>query len=218
MASVQYPIFLDIAGCVDDDEYWRLIYEDMAYGRFPSGVYIQNNHFCCRHKDREYNVPLEGDVFVLFTQVHSFLKNYMGILSEHDREAYKSQALLTTTAKARDETKKVIKDSTLMVFVIREGKRCNVPETVMRRIFSLLIIGFMFKTLLVKDVVFHDNDIQKIHGFQFSGEKVRIHKNVLQLKKSHIIDSTHLNKSDAPPVVLSSYWAKYRASISSMTT
>jgi hypothetical protein len=215
MATLIHPVFLDIAGHVETDEYWKLIYEDMAYGRFPMGAYIQNNHFCCRKNDRECSLVLEGDTFTLFTQIHSLLKNFLGINSEHDRLLHKSK--IPSEPKARDETtKKIIKDSVLTEFVIREGKRNNISDIILRKIFSLLIIGFIFKTILVRDVVFQDNDIEKINGFHFTPNKVRINKNILQLKKSHISEVPSKSADACATTTLASHWTKYTHSLSSV--
>lgn len=90
---VIYPIFLEFVHHVRDD-YWKLLYEDMAFGKFPAGVYIQKDHFCCHHKGKEFSLRLLDtieDSFSLFTHVHSLLQNKMGILSEKEKTRMKEK-------------------------------------------------------------------------------------------------------------------------------
>jgi len=213
-ASVIHPLFLEFTSHVRDD-YWKLLYEDMAFGKFPSGVYIQKDHFCCFHKGKEFNVPLDStDTFMLFTQIHSLLNSKMGIQSEDEKRQMKEKLMLQTSVVKDDTPKRLIKDSTLTSFILREGAQSHLPDNVLRKVFSLFIIGFMFKTILVKDVIFDGVDIQGIHGFQFSDKRVKIERNVLQLKKGQVFLET------ARPEVnlLSSYWSKYLHSLSALTT
>jgi len=217
MTEVVYPIFLEIACQVEDDEYWRLLYEDMAFGRFPSGVYIQKKYFCCIYKERELSIPLEGDPFVLFTQIHSMLKNNVGILSEKDRKSHASMVM--ANQKLKDE-KRVIKDSILISFVARQGDKYLLPDYIIRRIYSLLIIGFMFKTILLRSVRFQDADIEHVRGFRFDTKCVRVSKNVFQLKRSHVADVLNVNiKKNSRDTIpsISSSWSKYMNHITSIS-
>lgn len=207
VGAVVYPIFLDIAGHAEDDGYWKLLYEDMAYGKFPFGVSMRNGTFCCFNKGREFSILLEGDAFLLYTQIHSLLRDQMGLLSEHEKKKFKTDIIETT--QAREEGKRQIKDSTLMMYVIREGDKFLIPDTILRRIFSLLIVGFMFKTILVKDVVFRDNDIERISGFQFTPNKIRISKNILNIKKISVSDYQYNHPVHSSTTTISSFWSKY---------
>lgn len=216
VGAVIYPIFLDIAGHAgDEDGYWRLLYEDMAYDKFPFGVCVRNGTFCCFNKGREFSILLEGDAFLLYTQIHSLLKNEMGLLSENEKKKIKTDVI--ETAQAREEGKRQIKDSTLMMYVIREGKKFLIPDTILRRIFSLLIVGFMFKTILVKDVVFNDNHIERITGFQFLQNKIRISKNILNIKKMSVSDYQYNHPAPPPATTISSFWSKYIHSLASQS-
>lgn len=202
----QYPIFLEFAHHVKDD-YWKLLYEDMAFGKFPNGVYLQKNYFCCFVKGKEFSVELETNNFSVFTQIHSLLSNNMGISSEKEKQIQKENVLSTSVK----DPKRLIKDVSLTSFIIKKGEQHHLPDNIIRKIFSLFIVGFMFKTLLLKDVVFRGNDIHEIRGFTFSEKKVRINKNILELKKPNI--ECELVRNDNVSV-LSSHWQKYMDHIS----
>jgi hypothetical protein len=209
-----HPIFLEFVRFVED-EYWKLLYEDMAYNKFPHGVYLQTEHFCCFHKGKEYSVPIfskKHDTFQLFTHVHSLLRNKLGIQSQSEKTSYKEQLLALQSV--RDEVpKRMIKDSSLTSFVIREGKRHHLPDSVIRRLFSLFVIGFMFKTILMKDVVFDGNEIESVRGFVFSPRKIRITHNVLQLHRQQLLQDTP-RTTDVVSTTMSSLWPKYLATLS----
>lgn len=197
--DITHPIFLEFAQHAKD-EYWRLLYEDMAYGKFPSGVYIQKNHFCCFHKGKEFSIRLvEGD-FTVFTQVQSLLSTNLGISSEKEKLQFKEDVLCAQSLK---DPKRLVKDSMLTSFVLREGEKHHIPDLIIRRIFSLLVIGFMFKTLLLKDVLFDGPAIKSIKGFHFSNKKIRITKNVFEVKS--ICMEENRNSCN----LISSAWTKY---------
>jgi len=211
-ASIIHPILLEFIHHVEDD-YWKLLYEDMAFGKFPSGVYIQKNFFCCFHKGKEFSVELKPNNFSVFTQIHSLLSTNMGIKSEKEKSKFKDTIIENQKVK---DPKRLIKDVTLTSFIIKKGEQYKLPDNIIRKIFSLFILGFMFKTLLVKDVVFNGNEIHSIKGFAFTDKKVRINKNILELRRNQI----HLDY-DTPKVeanVLTPYWHKYIHNISLFNT
>lgn len=213
MKSIQYPIFLEFTHHVKD-EYWKLLYEDMAFGKFPSGVYIQKNHFCCFCKGKEFSVQLVPKNFSVFTQIHSLLSNDLGILSEKEKLVLKENVLQSQSVK---DPKRLIKDISLTSFIIKKGKTHNLPDNIICKIFSLFIVGFMFKTLLLKDVVFHGNEIQDICGFTFSNRKVRVNKNILELKKPHVVYEPQSSVRNGQPNLMSCYWQKYMNNINLLT-
>jgi hypothetical protein len=209
MTKVQYPIFLEFAHHVKD-EYWKLLYEDMAFGKFPGGTYIQKNYFCCFCKGKEFSVELIPKNFSVFTQIHSLLSNDLGIRSEKEKLVLKENILHSQNVK---DPKRLIKDISLTSFIIKKGEQFRLPDNIIRKIFSLFIVGFMFKTLLLKDVVFQGNEIQDIRGFTFTDKKVRINKNILELKKPAIMEDTCI-KNDSHNNLLSSHWQKFTDNLS----
>lgn len=210
MTKVLYPIFLEFTHHVKD-EYWKLLYEDMAFGKFPNGVYLQKNHFCCFCKGKEFSVELFPKNFSVFTNIHSLLTNDLGIRSEKEKLLLKESVIQTQHQQTVKDPKRLIKDFSLTTFIIKNGEKYHLPDTIIRKIFSLFIVGFMFKTLLLKDVVFHGKEIQEIRGFVFSDRKVRINKNILEIKKPHFLDSDH-HKADSN--LISPYWQKYMDNLS----
>ena len=209
MNKVVYPIFLEFTHHVKD-EYWKLLYEDMAFGKFPRGVCIQKNYFCCFCRGREFSVELIPKNFSVFTQIHSLLSNDLGIRSAKEKMLLKENIIQSPIVK---DPKRLIKDISLTSFIIKKGEQYHLPDNIIRKIFSLFIIGFMFKTLMLRDVVFRDNEIQEIRGFTFANKKVRINKNIMELKKPSTPESEQHNDN-----YISSYWQKYMDNLSMFNT
>lgn len=207
MTKVAYPIFLEFTHHVKDD-YWKLLYEDMAFGKFPSGVYIQKNFFCCFSKGKEFSVELLPNNFSVFTQIHSLLSNDLGIRSEKEKLLLKENIIQQAQTVSE---KRLIKDVSLTSFIIKKGEQYHLPDHIICKVFSLLIVCFMFKTLLLKDVDFQENnEIQDVRGFTFTDKRVRINKNILELKKPHLFQE-HRHE------VMSSHWQKYLCNLSLFT-
>lgn len=206
--KVLHPIFLEFTHHIKD-EYWKLLYEDMAFGKFPNGVYLQKNHFCCYCKGKEFSVDLIPKNFSVFTQIHSLLSNDLGIRSEKEKLVLKESIIHSQTVK---DPKRLIKDVSLTSFIIKKGEVHNLPDNIICKIFSLFIVGFMFKTLLLKDVVFCGNEIKDIRGFTFAERKVRINKNIMELRKPHVVVSSPSRNEHNQ--LMSSYWQKYIGNLS----
>lgn len=210
-SQVEYPIFLEFTHHVKDD-YWKLLYEDMAFGKFPSGAYIQKNYFCCYSKGKELSVELIPKNFTVFTQIHSLLSDHLGIKSEKEKLLLKEELFQNQYVK---DPKRLIKDVSLTSFIIKKGEQYKLPDNLIRKIFSVFIIGFMFKTILLKDVVFQGNNIQEINGFAFSNKTVRINKNILELKKPMDLEQQqHNSLSNNNNNLMSPHWQKYLHNLS----
>lgn len=203
---ILYPFFLEFTHFVKD-VYWKLLYEDMAFGKFPSGVYIQKDYFCCLHKGKEFSIEISENPNQnthLFQQIHSLLQSKMGIQSEKEKLNLKEKMMYHQALKDESQ-KRLIRDSSLTSFVLRQGEKHQLSFPVIRRLFSLLLIGIMFRTILVKDVVFDGNEIASIQGFNLSEKKIRLTKNVYHVNKSSLSPETEKVESHN----MSSYWTKY---------
>jgi len=212
---IVYPLFLGFMEHTAD-EFWKLLYENMAYNKFPHGVYMMKDHLCCFHKGKEFSIRIDDtmDRFVLFTNIHAFLTTKMGIQSEKEKKEMKESIMYSQSVKD-ENTKRTIKDLTLTSFVIREGEEHHLSDIIIRRIFSLLIIGFMFKTILNKDVLFHENnEIRGIRGFEFDDRRVKITRDVVRIRKNQVI--APLRDGQQESVKMSSHWVKYVQNLSQL--
>ena len=80
-----YPIFLDCCLFTDND-FWKYILEDLAYGRSPYGTYIKKDFLCCNYKNKEfsYKINQKKEPEVIYNEIHDLLYNKLGLLSNED--------------------------------------------------------------------------------------------------------------------------------------
>ena len=83
MKKILYPIFLKLS-CKMQDNFWRYVYEDLAYGRTPYGLYLQDDYLCCYIKNKEFSYKITDNESTL-DELHDLLKKKAGILSEKDK-------------------------------------------------------------------------------------------------------------------------------------
>ena len=82
--EIIYSIFLE---CSDfcTDNYWKNIFEDLAYGQAPYGTYISKGFFCCNYKNKEFSYKIEKkDARKLFDDICGLCKK-IGLLSHDDK-------------------------------------------------------------------------------------------------------------------------------------
>ena len=85
-SEILYPIFLSLAAKMkSDDLFYRYLYEDMAYGKFPFGIYVQDHYLVCFRKNKEFSLKLVDENHEnILDEIHSLLKNRACVLSEKD--------------------------------------------------------------------------------------------------------------------------------------
>jgi|LauGreDrversion2_6_1035139.scaffolds.fasta_scaffold00703_6 hypothetical protein len=207
--TIFYPIFIKCLAFINDP-FWRFVYEDMAYGRCPYGLYLQKNYLCCSIKNKEfsYKIEPEKNPEEIYNETYSLLKQRVGLLSEKEKLAQREKAFRNRLTNKKDEwvsvKKKMIRDTLLENFVLQKSNNFDLSVNVAKKILSLLIIGLMFKTLNSKDIFYSNGFIQDINGFVFQPKKVFITKNIYSNKT---LKSTEEDNSTIK--LMNSYWPQY---------
>ena len=83
--EIVYPFFLHC--CREtNDRYWKYIFEDLAFGIGPYGVYFSKDFMCCGFKGKEfsYKVDQHKPTNELYEEVRNLLRNKLGIRSHDD--------------------------------------------------------------------------------------------------------------------------------------
>ena len=52
-----YPFLLKCCAFTNDN-FWKYVFEDLAYGKPPYGTYITHNFLCCKYKDKEFSYKI----------------------------------------------------------------------------------------------------------------------------------------------------------------
>lgn len=204
--TIFYPIFIKCVSFIHDP-FWRFIYEDLAYGKCPYGMYLQKNYLCCSLKNKEFSYKIENNKSCqeIYEETFKLMKFRVGLLSEKEKLIQKEKALRTRVVLLKDDwsniKKKMIRDTLLENFVLSKKMKFDLSMNVSKKVLSNLIIGLMFKTLNSKDIVYSNGFIQDIHGFHFQPKKVIISKNIYQNK------NIKLYEEETPTIkYMYSYW------------
>src|SRR3990167_10750992 len=84
-----YPVFLECCA-FSPDSYWELIFEDLAYGKAPTGTYISRNFLCCSYKNKDFSYKIERkDPKILFDDIYSLLSKKLGLISQKEKDKRK---------------------------------------------------------------------------------------------------------------------------------
>jgi hypothetical protein len=213
--TILYPIFIKCLSFISDP-FWRYIYEDLAYGRCPYGLYLQKNYLCCGIKNKEFSYKIENekDVQEIYNETYSLLKQRVGILSEKEKLIQREKVLKNRLVQYKKEDwtnvkKKMIRDTLLENFVLQKTNQYSLSINVSKKVLSLLIIGLLFKSINSKDIYYSNGYIQEIDGLYFQPKKVLITKNLYSNKNIKIND-----EEGQPIKYLYTYWQNFISEMS----
>ena len=208
LAKLLYPIFLDCCKYTDDN-FWKFIFEDLAYGKSPYGTYITKNFLCCNYKGKEfsYKIDLNKDSKILYDEIFNILHNKFGLLSQKDKlKCRKIFNLQQNFTNDKDDwsslRKKNIKIILIEKFVINKKKKHKLSFRQTRKLFSTILIGLIFKTISKEHIDYSNGDIQSIEGINFKDSKIILHTDIYN---SHSTPSFIVKEEE----FLSNLWPKY---------
>jgi len=215
--TIFYPIFIKCLSFINDP-FWRFVYEDMAYGKCPYGLYLQKNYLCCSVKNKEFTYKLEPekDTEEIYNDTYHLLKFRVGILSEKEKLIQREKVLRNRLSLKKDEwqnvKKKMIRDTLLENFVLNKSNQFLLSMNVSKKVLSLIIIGLMFKTLNSKNIIYSDGFIQDITGFVFQPKRVLVTKNIYMNKSQRCSEEDNFSIKQ-----MGSFWPVYLNEISIIT-
>ena len=204
-----YPVFLSCCE-FSKDNFWKFIFEDLAYGNCPYGTYIIKNYMCCNYKGKEfsYKIDPKKDPKIIYEDIYDILHNKFGLLSNKDKKH--NRELFFSKGKEDDEIltikKKYIRLVLVEEFIENMTKKYKLPFKKMCELYSTIILGLSLKSINKNSIVIKDNSIKSIEGINFTKGKITYNLNIY-------------NRINRPSVVikdsnyLSDYWFKYLAKI-----
>ena len=187
--TLLYPIFLTCTQFVEDDNYWKSLYEDFAYGQCPYGMFISNDYLCCNYKNRKfsYKINQNKNPHDFYLEINNILLNF-GLQSKQDTLSNKSLSLNNTDfPNWKSIKKKSIKKSLIEKFIIEKSKQYNINEYTSRKLYNQIILGMLLKTILSSDVTCYNIDIYNINGLTFYEGGYKFDKDILDFKADVII-------------------------------
>ena len=174
MREILYAQFIE-ASQYAEDPYWKVVFENLAYGLCPFGVYISKGFLCCSIKTKDFVYKIDKkDSLILYTETFNLLRNKAQITSSSDKtELYKH--FQTLEQELRDNKriswssikKKSIKDNLIESFVLNMKTIYGLSPEKTRSLHSLIQLGLLFKTITNNDIIYEEGQIISIEGFEF---------------------------------------------------
>jgi len=199
MRAILHPIFLasrDLA----TTPYWKKIFENLAYGETPRGIYFRGSEVYSITKKKEfaYNFCNDG-AEEIFVNISKFFGYIYGLKASHSPIQKDRDSPYQTDDEWNKIKKKSIRENLIQDFVIRMKKEFNLPDPEMHRAYFYISVGLVFKLFLPSDVKLKLGTITAINGIDFTPEKSII----TRFFKEPVI------KKQAKGVWMKELWAAY---------
>jgi hypothetical protein len=200
--EILHPCLIKCA-LLSHDLLWKNVFENLAYGRCPSGLYINKNYIQCAIKGKEVSYKIDNR-----KPVQDLRKEITDILSTFVSDECKLSTGHGHTA-WNQVKRKVIRDTLLERYVLDRTKSFKLSIHVDKRLLSALIISLMFKTISSKNIEYRDGYIHHIDGFCYEPKRVLITKNIYysKVRDDTTIDTFPTNR------YLSESWNIYLAEL-----
>lgn len=170
MRVLVYPCFLS---CTEytEDEYWKNIFEDLAFGITPQGAYISKNYIISNTKNKEFvykiNIDLEPET--IFIDIYNLFSEKLGIKSVQEIEDFKNS--IDSSELVFDSwnsiKKKSIRDSIILDYVTKKSNEFNLSRQKSRELLNTINLGILLKFISNKHIHYEDGEIVEIEGFEF---------------------------------------------------
>lgn len=207
--EIVYPIFLQVS-LHATDQFWMYLFEDLAYGICPYGTYFDNDVLCCRFKNKEFNFQFTNkEPYVIYTKLYNILRTKLKLTSKIDKynQRVNFYRLLEDKRSKQwvDIKKKNIKDVLIENYVIDMKLKYFLSKSQMKKLLSVIMIGFQFKLLNNKDVEYDPiiGKISNITGIIIKNNKIKL-SNTLD-----IIPEFELYEQPKNQICMKDNWDKY---------
>ena len=179
--AIIYPIFLSLAARMQsEDRFYRFLYEDMAYGKTPYGIIIQDNYLVCYRKNKEFSLKLTGNDEKTLQDIHSLLKNRACVLSEKDNITKIDMYLKNDNREDRYKNKKSYRDNLIQNYILKKGEKYGIHISKLKKVLKLINNGILFKIISSNDFKFEkNNSIKDINGIYFSNKNIEIDQDLI---------------------------------------
>lgn len=183
--EIVYVKFLDCCKYTEDS-FWKSVFEDLAYGITPYGMYISKDFICCNFKNKEfsYKIDLDKSSKELFTEIHNIFKDKFGLLSTQEkiteRESFEEikNKLKRNKQNWSNIRKKNVKDNIIEKFLLRMKEKHDLNYKQIRHLLKIINISITFKVITTNDIIYKDSKIESINGFKFKNKAIEINKNI----------------------------------------
>jgi hypothetical protein len=216
VAVVLFPIFLRCCHYLQDP-FWVYIFEDLAYGRCPYGIIIQNDCIYSILKNKEFTYSFKEKLpEVISSELSDILGVKLHMLSQQDHFRFRTKYqedmknFMDTLSNWNDIKKKNLRYLLLEHYTISKKQQLQYSIAFTRKLYSLIFIGIQFKTILAKHIHYYNRNITHIEGIVCGPKCIRCSYNVFLSKNaSHssiITKSKHTSR-------ISIHWKRYLSTL-----
>lgn len=189
-----YPIFLLCLEYIDDN-YWKIIYEDLSYGKCPYGIYIKNNYLCCNFKNKKFNYKIQEDKDTkqFYYETYDILKNKFGLSSKNDKidnkiafEISESQIFKDTCCDWSSIKRKNIRLLFVEKYIIEKCKNYNIDIKNQIKLLNIIFLGLHLKTITKNHIIFDNFKIKDITCITFENGIYHVNIDIFDFKQKFI--------------------------------
>lgn len=216
---ILYPIFLECCQYTVDD-FWKSVFENLAYGKCPTGTYIHKDFLSCNYKGKEFSYKIERkDSKEFYDDIYNLLQK-VGILSKAEHEV-KRQKFLNLGKYIRNPKdswnnirQKTIKDVLIERYVINMKHEHKLSLSQTKKLFSLIFIGLIFKVITANDIEYNEGEIKSIDGFDFINGKVILERDLYSKMELSSVNEIRQNQPKIEIIehsgtLMSTEWDKF---------
>lgn len=179
--DILYPIFLKTIQYTEDN-FWKDTFENLAYSICPSGSYISKGFLCSNIKGKEFVYKfIDKEPERIYNDIYSLLKLKLNIMSKNERsillkefEEVEENIRKIKTCTWNEIKKKGIKDILLQNFLIEMKKKYELRITQIRKLYNLINLCIILKSISTSDIEYTDGEIKSINGIFFSKGKYKV--------------------------------------------
>ena len=212
--EITYPVFLECCKHATD-VFWENVFENLAYGKPPTGTYISKGYIVCGYKGKEFSYKIERkDSKIIYDELCKLFKDNLGILSQ--KEKLQKKIVFDELEKNIKESrrdwssirKKNVKDMMFEKYVLDMKKEHGLTFKQCKYLLSVIFLSMMFKTITAKDIEYDNDKIERIEGIDFEEGKIILKRpiNVPVCDQDTLIDETSSVKI---PEKMSENWERF---------
>lgn len=197
--EITYPVFLDCCLHIEDNT-WRQIFEDLAYGICPYKCFINKGYLCCNVKNKSfiYKINNKKDPNDIYEDIKKFFDEKLDILGNNNKENETSEQNSNENVinnKWSKIKKKNIREFLIHNFLVEIKKKYNIKKTDIINLKKTIIVGMMFKTISADDIIIENGKIVNINNIKFEQEKIILEKDFIEFDLSSLQQESQDKKS-----------------------
>jgi hypothetical protein len=196
--EIIYPIFLDCCLHIENNT-WRQIFEDLAYGICPYKSFINKGYLCCNVKNKSfiYKINNKKDPNDIYEDVKKIFEEKLDILGTNykENETFEQNPNEHIFNKWSKIKKKNIREFLMHNFLVEIKKKYNIKKSDIINLKKTIIVGMMFKTISADDIIIENGKIVNINNIRFDKEKIIFEKDFIEFDLSSLQKEVQEKKS-----------------------